>query len=136
MRILAALLIVLPVCSAGWAAFCPPIYLYSDNELSFAVYWDNAPARATTLQLYAGGKLIKSAATDQNGRVNFGRMPPGRYRIYMGQKGTLDIIVRSQWSNLNEPLIIWSLFSNTKDDPITRGKLPGNGCPLVGLKDD
>lgn len=67
MRRLAALLIAISGCFTAWASDCPlrklSISLYSDNPVDLHVFFDSAPAVATTVQLYAADKLIHSATT-------------------------------------------------------------------------
>jgi len=91
---LATLLIVLSVCFIAWAGDCPPpspIKLHSDEAFDLQVFFDNTPAIATPLQLYAGDKLVHSAIAYQNGRVRLGLLPDGKYRVVIPRKGTLDV---------------------------------------------
>lgn len=93
---LATLLIVLSVCFVAWAGDCPPppsINLHSDDAFDLQVFFDNTPAVATPLQLYAGDKLVHSATADQNGRVRLGLLPDGKYRVVIPREGTLDVVV-------------------------------------------
>jgi hypothetical protein len=139
MRRLATLLIVLSACFIAWAGDCPPqspISLYNDNALDFQIFFDNAPAAATPLQLYAGDKLIHSVIADQSGRFDFGALPAGKYRIVVPHEGTLDVVALSQRSNLNGPLISWFLFPKSKYKWVAGKKVPGNPCPMVVLKAD
>jgi hypothetical protein len=136
---LATLLIVLSVCFIAWAGDCPPtppINLYSDEAFDLQVFFDNTPAVATPLQLYAGDKLVHSAIADQNGRVRLGLLPDGRYRVVIPLKGTLDVVVLPQKNKLNGPLIIWSLSPKSKYKWVAGKKVAGNPCPILGLKED
>lgn len=86
---LATLLIVLSVCFSAWAGDCPTpsvINLRSDDAFDLQVFFDNTPAAATPLQLYAGDKLVHSAIADQNGRVRLGLLPEGKYRVVIPAK--------------------------------------------------
>ncbi len=139
MRRLATLLIVLSVCFVAWAGDCrpaSPVSLHSDEALDLQVFFDNAPAAATPMQLYAGNKLVQSATADQNGRVRLGLLPNGKYRVVIPDKGTLDVVVLPQKSGLNGPLISWFLFPKSKDKWIAGKKVAGNPCPMVVLKED
>jgi hypothetical protein len=139
MRRIAALLIVLSTCLIAWAGDCPlppPISLQSDEPFDLQVFFDNNPAVATPLQLYAGDKLVRSAITDQSGRVRLGVLPAGKYRVVILHKGTLDIAVLPQRSHLNGPLISWFLFPNSRYKWVAGKKVAGNPCPIVALKAD
>jgi hypothetical protein len=139
MRRLATLLIILSVCFIAWADDCPPtppINLHSDEAFDLQVFFDNAPAVATPLQLYAGDKLVHSAIADQKGRVRLGLLPDGKYRVVIPLKGTLDVVVLPQKNNLNGPLIIWSLFPKSKYKWVAGKKVAGTPCPILGLKED
>lgn len=136
---LAALLIVLSICFIAWAGDCPPpspINLHYDEALDLQVFFDNTPAVATPLQLYAGDKLVHSAIADQNGRVHFGLLPDGKYRVVIPHKGTLDVVVLPQKSGLNGPLISWFLFPKSKYKWVAGEKVAGNPCPILVLKAD
>jgi hypothetical protein len=136
---LATLLIILSVSFTAWALDCPPqspVNLYSDNPFDLQVFFDNTPAVATPLQLYAGDKLVHSAITDQNGTVRIGLLPDGKYRVVNPHKGTLDVVVLPQKNNLNGPLIMWFLFPKSKYKWVAGKKVVGNPCPQWGLKDE
>jgi hypothetical protein len=135
---LATLLIVLSVCFIAWAGDCPPpppINLHSDEPFDLQVFFDNMPAAATQLQLYAGDKLMHSAIADPNGRVRLGLLP-GKYRVVIPRKGTFDVVVLSHRSNLNGPLISWFLFPESKYKWVAGEKVAGNPCPILVLKAD
>jgi len=100
------------------------------------VFFDNTPAAATPLQLYAGDKLVRSAIADQNGRVRLGVLPDGKYRVVIRHKGTLDVVVLPQASGLNGPLISWFLFPKSKYKWVAGKKVTGTPCPIVALKAD
>ena len=137
MRRLASLLIVLSVCTIAWAEYCPPsspIHLYSDQSLDLQVFFDNTPAVATPLQLYAGDKLVHSVIADQNGRVRLGLLPDGKYRVVIPRNGTLDVVVLPQNSGLNGPLVSWFLFPKSKYKWIAGKQVAGKPCPIWGLK--
>ena len=139
MRRIAALLIVLSTCLIAWAGDCPlppPISLQSDEPFDLQVFFDNTPAVATPLQLYAGDKLVRSVMADQNGRVRLGLLPDGKYRVVIPSKGTLDVVVLPQRSGLNGPLISWFLFPKSKYKWVAGKKVAGNPCPILGLKAD
>ena len=137
MRRLATLLVALSVCFIAWADDCPPaspISLYSDNDFDLQVFFDNTPAVSTPLQLYAGDKLVHSAITDRNGRVRLGLLPDGKYRVVIPQKGTLDVVVLSQKSGTNGPLISWFLYPKSNYKWVAGKKVAGKQCPMVVLK--
>jgi hypothetical protein len=139
MRRLATLLIVLSVCFVAWAGDCPPqppINLYSDEPFDLRISFDNTPAVATPLQLYAGDKLVHSAIADQNGEVRLGLLPDGKYRVVIPRKGTLDVVVLQQKSGHNSSLISWSLFPKSKYKWVAGKKVAGKPCPTWGLKDE
>jgi hypothetical protein len=136
---LATLLIALSICFVAWAADCPPlspINLYSDEPFDLQVFFDNTPAVATPLQLYAGDKLVNSAIADQNGRVRLGHLPDGKYRVVIPRKGTLDVVVLPQKTGLNGSLISWFLFPKSKYTWVAGKKVAGNPCPMLMLKAD
>jgi hypothetical protein len=135
---LATLLIVLSVCFIAWAGDCPAtsLNLHSDEAFDLQVFFDNTPAVATPLQLYAGDKLVHSAIADQNGRVRLGHLSDGKYRVAIPRKGTLDVVVLRQKSGLNGPLISWFLFPTSKDKWVAGKKVAGNLCPILSIKAD
>jgi hypothetical protein len=136
---IATLLIVISVCSVAWAGDCrplPTVYLHSDEPFDLKVFFDNKPAVATPLQLYAADKLVHSPIADQNGRVRLGLLPGGIYRIVLPRKGTLDVVVLPQKSNINGPFITWSLFPKSKYKWVAGKKVAGKPCPTISLKDD
>jgi hypothetical protein len=136
---LATLLIVLSVCFIAWAGDCPaplPINLHYDEALDLQLFFDNTPAVATPLQLYAGAKLVHSAIADQNGRVRLGLLPNGKYRVVIPGKGTLDVVILPQRSGLNGPLISWFLFPKSKYKWVAGKQVAGNPCPILVLKAD
>ena len=55
------------------------------------------------LQLYARDKMVRSAISDQNGRVRFDPLPSGEYRVVVPHKGTLDLVVLP----FEVPLDLW-----------------------------
>jgi hypothetical protein len=123
----------------AWAGDCPPpspINLHSDEAFDLQVFFDNTPAVATPLQLYAGDKLVHSAIADQNGRVRLGLLTDGKYRVVIPRKGTLDVVILPQKSGLNGPLISWFLFPKSKYKWVAGKKVVGNPCPILVLKDD
>jgi len=135
----ATLLIVLSACSIAWAGDCGPssaIDLRSDEAFDLQVFFDNAPAVAILLQLYAGDKLVHSAIADQDGRVRLGLLPEGKYRVVILRKGTLDVVVLPQKSGLNGPLISWFLFPKSKYKWVAGKKVAGHQCPILVLKED
>jgi hypothetical protein len=140
MRRLATLLIVLSSCFVAWAGDCPPtsgpINLYNDEPFDLSIFFDNTPAVATPLQVYAGDKLMHSAIADQNGNVRLGLLPDGKYRVVIPRKGTLDVVVLQQKSGLNGPYISWFLFPKSKYKWVAGKKVAGNPCPKWGLKDE
>jgi hypothetical protein len=139
MRRFTSLLIVLSVCSIAWADYCwptSPIHLYWDQNLDLQIFFDNTPAAATPVRLYAGDKLVRSAIADRSGRVGFVLLPDRMYRVVIPHKGTLDVVVLPQKSNLNGPLISWYLFPETTYKWVAGKKVPGNQCPIVVLKAD
>ena len=139
MRRLATLLIVLSTCSIAWAGDCPfqsPISLHRDEELDLQVFFDNTPAAATPLQLYAGDKLVHSAIADHNGGVRLGLLPDGKYRVVIPRKGMLDVVVLPQRSGLNGPLISWFLFPKSQHKWVAGKEVAGKPCPIVVLKAD
>ena len=136
---LATLLIVLSVCFSAWAGDCPqpsPINLHSDEAVDLQVFFDDMPAVATSLQLYAGDKLLRSAVADQNGRVRLGLLRDGKYRVVIPRKGTLDVVVLPQKSGLNGPLINWFLFPKSTYKWVAGKRVEGNPCPILILKAD
>jgi hypothetical protein len=136
---LATLLIVLSACFIAWAGDCPPpspINLHSDEAFDLQVFFDNTPAVATPLRLYAGDKLVYSAIADQNGSVHLGLLPDGKYRVVIPDKGTLDVVVLQRKSGLNGPLISWFLFPKSKYKWVAGEKVAGNPCPILVLKAD
>jgi hypothetical protein len=100
------------------------------------VFFDNNPAAATPLQLYAGDKLVRSAIADQGGRVRLGVLPSGNYRVVIPDKGTLDIAILPQRSHLNGPLISWFLFPKSNYKWVAGKKVAGKPCQSVVLKAD
>jgi len=139
MRGLATLLIVLSVCPIAWAGDCPPsspISLHRDQDFDLQVFFDNTPAVATPLQLYAGDKLVHSAIADQNGRVRLGLLPDGKYRVVIPRKGTLDVVVLPRKSGINGPLISWSFFPKSKSKWVAGKKVAENPCPILAIKED
>ena len=139
MRRLATLLIVLSTCFIAWADDCPPplpISLHSNEAFDLQVFFDDAPAVATPVQLYAGDKLVHSAVADRNGRVRLGLLPDGKYRVVIPHKGTLDLVVLQQSSGLNGPVISWLLFPKSNYKWVAGKKVPGKPCPTVILKAD
>jgi hypothetical protein len=137
MRKPAILLIVLSTCLIAWAGDCWPsaqISLYSDQLFDLRVFFDNAPAVATPLQLYTGDKLVRSAIADQSGGVHLGVLPVGKYRVVIPNKGTLAVAVRPERSNLNGPLISWYLFPNSRYKWVAGKRVAGKPCPIVVLK--
>jgi hypothetical protein len=138
MHRLATLPIVLSVCLVAWAGDCPPqphINLYSDQPFDLQVFFDNTPAVATPLRVYAGDKLVHSAIADQKGDVRF-FLPEGKYRVVIPHKGTLDIVILPQASGLNGPFISWFLFPKSNYKWVAGKKVAGKLCPIVALKDD
>jgi hypothetical protein len=139
MRRLATLLIVLSTCFIAWAGDCPfqsPISLHSDEPFDLQVFFDNTPAVATPLQLYAGDKPMRSEIADQNGRVRLGILPAGKYRVVIPHKGTLDVVVLPQRSGINGPLISWFLFPRSQYKWVAGKEVAGKPCPIVVLKAD
>jgi len=135
----ATLLIVLSVCHIAWSGDCPPpspIKLHGDEAFDLQVFFDNTPAVATPLQLYAGDKLMHSAIADKNGMVRLGLLPDGKYRVVVPSKGALDVVVLPQMSGLNGPLISWFLFPKSKYKWVAGKKVAGNPCPILVLKAD
>jgi hypothetical protein len=136
---LATLLVVLSICFIAWAGDCwppSPINLHYDEALDLQVFFDNTPAVATPVQLYAGDKLVHSAIADQNGRVRLGLLPDGKYRVVIPSKGTFDVVVLPQKSGLNGPLISWFLFPKSKYKWVAGEKVAGKPCPMLILKAD
>jgi hypothetical protein len=135
---LAILLILLSVCFTAWAQNCPssPINVDSDEAFDLQVFFDNTPAAATPLQLYAGDKLVHSAIADQNGRVRLGLLPNGKYRVVIPRKGTLDVVVLPLKSSLNGPLISWFLFPKSKYHWVSGKRVAGKQCPMLVVKED
>jgi hypothetical protein len=113
-----------------------PINLYSDEPFDLSIFFDNTPAVATPLQVYAGDKLMHSAIADQNGNVRLGLLPDGKYRVVIPRKGTLDVVVLQQKSGLNGPYISWFLFPKSKYKWVAGKKVAGKPCPKWGLKDE
>jgi hypothetical protein len=139
MRRLATLLIVFSACLIAWAGHCPPsspISLHSDQDFDLQVFFDNTPAVATPLQLYAGDKLVHSAIADQNGRVRLGLLPDGKYRVVIPSKGTLDVVVLPRKSGINGPWISWFLFPKSKYKWVAGKRVTGNPCPILAIKED
>jgi len=139
MRRIATLLIVFSVCLIAWAGDCPPsspISLHSDQDFDLQVFFDNTPAVATPLQLYAGDKLVHSAIADQDGRVRLGLLPDGKYRVVIPRKGTLDVVVLSQKSGINGLLMSWFLFPKSKYKWVAGKKVAGNPCPILAIRED
>lgn len=141
MRRFATLLIVivLSVCFIAWAGDCPPpspISLHSDQDFDLQVFFDDSPAVAIPLQLYAGDKPVHSAIADQNGRVRLGLLPDGKYRVVIPRKGTLDVVVLRQKSGINGPLISWFLFPKSKYKWVAGEKVALNPCPILAIKED
>ena len=137
MRRLASLLIVLSVCTIAWAEYCPPsspIHLYSDQSLDLQVFFDNRPAAAAPVRLYAADKLVHSAIADQSGRVSFVLLPDHKYRVVTPHNGALDVVVLPQRSNLNGPLISWFLFPTSTYKWVAGKKVTDNPCPIIGPK--
>jgi hypothetical protein len=135
----AILLIVLSVCFIAWAGDCPPlppINLQSDEALDLQIFLENTAAAGILLQLYAGDKLVHSAIAGQNGRVLFPLLPDGKYEVVIPRKGTLDVVVLPQKSNINGPLISWFLFPKSKYKRVAGKKVAGNPCPILVLKAD
>jgi len=129
---LATLLVILSVSSFVRAADCPtvsPVDLRGDQELELEIYFDDKLANSTPLQLYAGDTLRHSAFADHNGRVHFGLLPHGKYRIVIPRKGALDVVVLPQQSGLNGPLICWLLFPRSKYKWVGCKKVSGTPCP-------
>jgi hypothetical protein len=136
---LAILLIVLSVCFIAWADDCPPrspVNLHSDEAFDLQVFFDNTPAVATPLELYAGDKLAHSTIADQSGRVRWGLLPDGKYRVVIPRKGTLDVVVLPQKSGLNGPLMSWFLFPSSKYKWVAGEKVASHPCPILVLKAD
>jgi hypothetical protein len=139
MRRLATLLIVLSTCFIARAEDCPPwspVSLHSNEAFDLQVFFDNTPAVATPLQLYAGDKLVHSAIADRNGRVRLGLLPGGKYRVVIPHKGTLEVVVLPQSSGLNGPVISWFLFPKSNYKWVAGKKVAGKPCPMVVLKAD
>jgi len=136
---LVTLLLIVSGCVIAKADACPPsppINLQSDEALDFQVFFDDRPAAATAVQLYAGDKLARSALTDRNGEVRFGLLPRGKYRVEIPGKGTLDVVVHPVKSGLNGPLITWYLFPKSKYHWVAGKRVAGKPCPTWGVKED
>ena len=136
---LATLLVVFSICFIAWADDCPPpspVNLHSDEAFDLQVFFDNTPAAATPLQLYAGDKLVHSATADHNGKVRLGLLPGGNYQVVIPRKGTFDILVLQPKSGLNGPLINWFLFPKSKYHWAAGVKVAGSPCPILVLKAD
>ena len=136
---LASVLLLLSGCLFAQTSDCAQpssISLYSDNPLDLQIFFDGKPAAASPLQLYTGKKLTRKTITDQDGRVRLGYLPTGKHRAVIPGKGTLEIVVRSQRSGLNGPLLSWFLFPEATYRWVDGKKVAGKPCPLLGLKED
>jgi hypothetical protein len=124
---------------AAWAKGCPPtppISLYSDEPFDVQVFFDQKPAIATPLRIYALGKLVRSATADRSGRLRLGLLPEGEYRVIIPGKGMLDIAVLPEKSGLNGEMISWFLSSRSRYKWLTGRQIARNPCPFVMLKAD
>ena len=76
---LAILAIVFFASFTAWTQKCPssPLKLHGDEAFDLQIFFDNTPAAATMLQLYARDKMVRSAISDQNGRIRFDPLPGG-----------------------------------------------------------
>ncbi len=136
---LATLLIVTSLCFAAYAEDCrqtPPITLHRDEPLDISVFFDNKPADATTLQLYAGDKLVHAPSVNQHGRWLLGLLPVGKYRVVIPHRATLDIVILPQSSGLNGDMISWFLFPKSRYKWVEGKQVAGKPCPVVVLKAD
>ncbi len=88
--------LTLAISPAAWEEGCPytsPINLNRDEPFDLEVFFDNTLAVATSVQLYAGDKLVHSVKTDSSGRVRLGLLPHGNYRVVLPSKAMLYVVV-------------------------------------------
>jgi hypothetical protein len=133
MRVLAALLIFLPIASTGVGSeACPTesITVYFNQEVRLRLLSpQDTPARSIMVELYLKAKVLGALLTGRDGEVNFGTLPEGNYKVVVTRWGRLDLHVRPE-QGTNGPVFTWFL-PHSKITSSSGKKSPTAVCPIL-----